>query len=68
MNAPLKERVYMKLPPGVLNLGKECKVCHSLKGLYGLHQTGRCWYKEMAGVFVNKLGFKKSAVNHSVFY
>ena len=68
MNAPLKERVYMKLPPGVLNLGKECKVCHSLKGLYGLHQAGRGWYKEMAGVFVNKLGFKKSAVNHSVFY
>ena len=39
-----------------------------LKGLYGLHQVGRGWYKEMSGVFVNKLGFKKSAVDHSVFY
>ena len=26
------------------------------------------WYKEMGGVFVNKLGFKKSAVDHSIFY
>ena len=68
LNALLKERVYMELPPGVLNLGKEGKVCRPLKGLYGLHQAGRGWYKEMAGVFVNKLGFKKSAVNHSVFY
>ena len=68
LNAPLKERVYMKPPPGVLNQGEEGKVCRLLKGLYGLHQAGRGWYKEMAGVFVNKLGFKKSAVDHSVFY
>ena len=58
----------MKLLPGVLNPGEEGKVCQLLKGLYGLHQAGRGWYKEMAGVFVSKLGFKKSAVDHSVFY
>ena len=58
----------MKPPPGVLNQGEEGKVCQLLKGLYGLHQAGRGWYKEMAGVFVNKLRFKKSAVDHSVFY
>ena len=58
----------MKSPPGVLNPGEEGKVCRLLKGLYGLHQAGRGWYKEMAGDFVNKLGFKKSAVDHSVFY
>ena len=68
LNAPLKEKVYMKLPPGVLNPWEEGKVCRLLKGLYRLHQAGRGWYKEMAGVFVNKLGFKKSAVDHSVFY
>ena len=27
LNAPLKERVYMKPPPGVLNQGEEGKVC-----------------------------------------
>ena len=27
LNAPLKEKVYMKPPPGVLNLGEEGKVC-----------------------------------------
>ena len=68
LNAPLKEKVYMKPPPGVLNPGEEGKVCQLLKGLYRLHQAGRGWYKEMAGDFVNKLRFKKSAVNHSVFY
>ena len=68
LNALLKENVYMKPLPGVLNPGEEGKVCRLLKGLYGLHQAGRGWYKEMAGVFVNKLGFKKSAVDHSVFY
>ena len=58
----------MKPPPGVLNPGEEGKDCRLLKGLYGLYQAGRGWYKEMAGVFVNKLGFKNSAVDHSVFY
>ena len=68
LHALLKEKVYMIPLPGVLNLGEEGKVCRLLKGLYGLHQAGRGWYKEMVGVFVNKLRLKKSAVNHSVFY
>ena len=67
-NTPLKEKVFMKLPPGVLKPNQQNKVCQLLKGLYGLHQAGRGWYKEMSGVFVNKLGFKKSAVDHSIFY
>ena len=39
-----------------------------LKGLYGLKQAGRGWYKEMASVFMNKLGFKRSTIDHLVFY
>ena len=40
LNAPLKETIYMKPPQGVLKPGQEGKVCHLLKGLYGLKQAG----------------------------
>ena len=39
-----------------------------LNGLYGPKQAGRCWHREMSKVFINKLGFKRSVINHSVFY
>jgi hypothetical protein len=68
LNALLKEVIYMKPPQGILKPGQEGKVLRLLKGLYGLKQAGRGWYLEMAGVFVNKLGFKRSAIDHSVFY
>lgn len=58
LNAPLKERIYMKLLIGVLKPGQEGKVCHPLKGLYGFKQAGRGWYQELTKVFITKLGFK----------
>ena len=68
LNADLKETIYMKPPREVLGPGQEWKVCRLLKGLYGLKQAGRGWYKEMSGVLINNLKFKQSAVDHSVFY
>ena len=68
LNAPLKETIYMKAPPGVLKPGQEWKVLRLLKGLYGLKQAGRGWYQEMSKVFVKELGFKRSEIDHSVFY
>lgn len=68
LNVPLKKTVYMKPPPWALKAGEKGKACKLLKGLYGLHQAGCVWYKEMSQVFINELGFKKSAVYHSVFY
>jgi hypothetical protein len=68
LNAPLKETIYMKPPRGVLKPGQEGKVCRLLKGLYGLKQAGRGWYLEMSRVFLKDLGFKRSVVDHSVFY
>ena len=68
LNAPLNEVIYMKPPRGVLKLGQEGKVLRLLKGLHGLKQAERGWYMDMAGVFINKLGFKRSAIDHSVFY
>ena len=68
LNAPLKETIYIKPPRGVLKPGQEGKVLRLLKGLYGLKQAGRGWYLEMSKVFVNNLGSKRSAIDHSVFF
>ena len=68
LNAPLKEEIYMKPPRGVLKPGQEGKVLKLLKGLYGLKQAGRGWYMEMSKVLINKIGFKHSAIDHSVSY
>jgi len=68
LNAPLKETIYMRPPRGVLKPGQDGKVLRLTKGLYGLKQAGRGWYLEMSRVFLEELGFVKSAVDHSVFY
>jgi hypothetical protein len=68
LNAPLKEVIYMKPPRGILKPGQEGKVLQLLKGLYGLKQAGRGWYMEMAGVLMDKMEFKWSKIDHSVFY
>ena len=38
------------------------------KGLYGLKQAGRGWYQEMSRVFLDKMGFTRSSIDHSVFF
>ena len=68
LNAPLEETVYMKPPRGVLKPGQDGKVLRLLKGLYGLKQAGRGWYLEMSKVFIKELGYKRSKIDHSVFY
>jgi hypothetical protein len=68
LNAPLKEVIYMKPPRGVLKPGEEGKVLRLLKGLYGLKQAGRGWYLEMSRVFLKEMGFRRLAIDHSVFY
>ena len=68
LNAPLKEVIFMKPPRGVLKPGQEGKVLRLLKGLYGLKQAGRGWYLEMSRVFTKELEFKRSQIDHSVFY
>jgi hypothetical protein len=52
LNAPLKEKIYMKPSKGVLKPGKEGKVLKLPKGLYGLKQARRGWYIEMSRVFL----------------
>src|SRR6202789_3782310 len=68
LNAPLEETIYMKAPRGVLKPGQEGKVLRLLKGVDGLKQAGRGWYLEMSRVFMKELGYKRSQIDHSVFY
>jgi Reverse transcriptase (RNA-dependent DNA polymerase) len=64
----LEETIYIKPLRRLLKPGQEEKVLRLLKGLYGLKQAGRGWYLEMSKVFMTKMGFKHSAIDHSVFY
>jgi hypothetical protein len=57
----------MELPPGYLPSDSKGKVCKLKKSLYGLKQAGRQWYRKLSAAF-NTMGFKKSAVDHAVFY
>ena len=68
LNAPLKKVIFMRPPRGVLKLGQEGKVLRLLKGVYGLKQAGRGWYMEMSRAFIKELGFKRSGIDHSIFY
>src|ERR1700678_1296436 len=68
LNAPLEETVYMNPTQGVLKPGQKGKVLRLLKGLYGLKQAGRGWYLEMSKVLIKDLDFKRSKIDHSVFY
>ena len=58
----------MKSPRGVLKPGEEGKVLRLLKGLYGLKQAGRGWYLETTRVFLKELNFKRSAIDHSMYF
>ena len=67
LNAPLEEEVYMLPPAGLLKPGQQGFVCKLKKALYGLKQAGREWQKTLTAVMTNNLGFKRSAVDHSVY-
>ena len=68
LNVPLDEEVYMLPPAGILKPGQENVVCKLKKALYKLKQAGREWQKTLTAVFIDKLGFQRSAVDHSIFF
>ena len=68
LNVPLNEEVYMLPPAGILKPGQENMVCKLKKVLYGLKQASREWQKTLTTVFTDKLGFRQSAVDHSIFF
>jgi hypothetical protein len=48
LNGDLDEEIYMQQPEGYAE-GPE--VCHLMKTLYGLKQSGQAWYKKIHGDF-----------------
>lgn len=53
------EQIYMRQPPGFPAPSSSGKVCHLLKTLYGLKQSGRRWYQKLVDILVKSMGFQR---------
>jgi len=58
----------MNQPPGYEIEGSAGKVCHLLKTLYSLKQSGRRWYQKLVEILVGKLRFQRCSVDEAVFF
>jgi hypothetical protein len=61
---PDNQKLYVKQPPRVAELGKKDWIWLLLKGIYGLKQAGCIWYKELfastlKAITIFKTEFKK---------
>lgn len=63
LNGELEEDIYMRQPPG---FEKNNKVCHLLKGLYGLKQAARSWNKAIHSVLTSN-GYKQSMYDKCLY-
>jgi hypothetical protein len=61
------EVLYMHHPPGYKPRNAGTCVLRLRKTLYGLKQSGRCWYQKLSRTFVS-LKFSKCSVNQAIFY
>jgi hypothetical protein len=62
----LDEEVYMKQPEGFIIRGKEHKVFHLKKAIYGLKQASHSWWEELK-TSMSQLGFKHTQSDAGVF-
>ena len=67
LNAPLRDDIYMRAPPGYLKPGDEGKVLKLLRSLYGLKQAGFEWSEELEKFFLDA-GFRRSQIDQAVYY
>ena len=66
LNGELRENVYVAQPSGFVVTGKEQKVLHLIKALYGLCQAPRAWYAKLDASLAS-LGFQRSISEHVVY-
>jgi hypothetical protein len=66
LNGPIKEEVYIELPPGFEDSGYPSHVYKLSKALYGLKQAPRAWY-ECPRDFLITNGFKVGKVDPTPF-
>ena len=67
LNGRLNETVYMRQPEGFATEGKENLVCRLNKGIYGLKQSGRVWYRTLRAE-MEKLGFKSGEADETIYF
>ncbi|CAM8931696.1 unnamed protein product [Rhodiola kirilowii] len=65
LHVDLDEEVYMKPPPGLLNVPSGY-VCRLQKSLYGLKQAPRNWFAKLSS-YLWAFGFRQSYANYSLF-
>ena len=61
------EVLFMQHPPGYKAPNAGAQVLRLIKMLYGLKQSGQCWYQKLTPIF-SSLGFKRYAVDQAVFF
>ena len=60
------KQIYMCQPPAYAT--NPHLVCHLKKTLYGLKQSGCCWYQCLVKILVTKNGFMCCEVDQAIFY
>ena len=65
----LDEEIYMEQPEGFTKVDDEGQqlVCKLNKGLYGLKQSARNWYKKLRG-FLESIGFVRLYSDHCIYF
>ena len=63
-----QETIYMRQPPGYPVHAKKNKVLLLKKPLYGLKQSGRCWYQKLYDVLKSLFSLAHCQVDHAVFF
>ena len=66
LNGVLDEEIYMEQPIGFITTGKETKVCHLKKAIYGLKQASRAWNLQFHGLLTG-IGFKRTSADAGVY-
>jgi hypothetical protein len=66
LNGELEDEVYAAHPPGFIIDGKEHRVLHLSKALYGHKQAPRAWNTKL-DTYLSGLGFTKCATEHAVY-
>ena len=66
LNGDLKEKVYVKQPPGFEDVELPNHVFKLNKALYGLKQAPRAWYERLSK-FLLKNGFKRGKIDNTLF-
>ena len=59
--------LYMQHPPGYKPHDTGNHMLRLKKTIYGLKQSGCCWYQKLSFIF-DSLGFLKCSVNQAIFY